>query len=48
MQRTIRRTESCYYAYNLDGLYEWASRVNGGHYDLDCQLMASFDFGERT
>ena len=41
-------TESCYYAYNLDGLYEWASRVNGGDYDLDCQLMASFDFGERT
>lgn len=36
--------ENCFYVHTLDGLYEWAERVNNGEYDLDCQLMASFDF----
>lgn len=35
---------NCYYVYTLDGLYEWADRVNKGETNLNCQLMASFDF----
>ena len=36
--------DNCYYVHTLDGLYDWAERVNGGEYTLNCQLMASFDF----
>jgi hypothetical protein len=40
-------TEDCSYVYNLEGLYEWADRVNKGETSLNCQLMASFDFDGR-
>lgn len=36
--------DDCCYVHTLDGLYEWAERVNNGEYELNCQLMASFDF----